>query len=130
MAPAVRAGLLYFAVVFMAGFALGTLRVLVLAPALGDFASVLAELPVILAIAWVACRRIVARLGVPATVRARAAMGGVAFAMLIGAEALLGAAVFGRPLASQAADLASPAGSLGLAGQIGFALLPLVQFRR
>jgi hypothetical protein len=129
VAAAIRAGVLYFALVFAAGFVLGTLRVLALAPALGETTAVMAELPLILLIAWSACRWLTARLRVPGVPRPRAVMGALAFALLIGAEAMLGA-VLGRPLAAQAADLAHPAGALGLAGQVAFALLPLAQIRR
>lgn len=126
MAAAIRAGVLCFALVFAAGFVLGTLRVLVVAPAIGETAAVLAELPVILLIAWRLCRRLAARERVPAEPLPRAVMGGLAFVLLIGAEAALGA-VLGRPLAAQAAALATPAGLAGLAGQIAFGLMPLAQ---
>jgi hypothetical protein len=121
---AARAGLLYFLVAFAAGFALGTARVLLVAPALGETAAVLLELPVMLAIAWVACRRLAAP--VPATAAARLTMGVVALALLAGAETLLGIGL-GRPLAAQLAALGTPPGALGLAGQVAFGLLPTVQ---
>jgi hypothetical protein len=130
MAAALRAGIAYFALVFAAGVALGALRVLALAPVLGATGAVLVELPVILAVAWLACGRLTARIGVPAAPAPRAAMGGVAFLLLLGAEAGLGAAVFGQPLAVQVAALARPAGALGLAGQVAFGLLPLARIRR
>lgn len=56
MMRAALAGLAYFTLVFAAGFGLGTLRVLALAPILGEGGAVLLELPIILAIAWMACR--------------------------------------------------------------------------
>ncbi len=126
MAAAIRAGVLYFALVFAAGFVLGTLRVLVLAPAIGETMAVLAELPVILLVAWHACRWLTARLRVPGVLLPRAVMGALAFGLLIGAEAMLGA-VLGRPPAAQLAALATPAGRVGLAGQVAFALMPLAQ---
>jgi hypothetical protein len=49
------------------------------------------ELPVILAVAWVACGWLTR--SVPATASARLAMGGLAFALLIAAEILLGLAL-------------------------------------
>jgi subtilisin len=55
MTNAFKAGAAYFAVVFMAGFMLGVLRVVVLVPRFGETAAVLAELPVILLISWIVC---------------------------------------------------------------------------
>ncbi len=130
MTRALRAGAFYFAIVFAAGFVLGTLRVLVLIPRWGEVAAVLAELPVMLAISWGVCRALVAHVRVAASVGARLLMGGVAFAMLITAEFGLGAFAFGRPFADQLAALQSTAGALGLAGQFVFALVPLAQLRR
>ncbi len=126
MMPIVAAGFRYFVVAFVAGILLGTLRVLVLAPAFGPAAAVLIELPVILGIAWIACRPLARRL--PAQAGARLAMGGVAFVLLMLAEGLLGVA-FGRPLSTQLRDLGTAAGLLGLAGQAAFGLLPILQLR-
>jgi hypothetical protein len=89
----------------------------------------MAELPLILLIAWSACRWLTARLWVPGVPLPRAVMGALAFALLIGAEAMLGA-VLGRPPAAQLAALATPAGLAGLAGQVAFALMPLAQTGR
>jgi hypothetical protein len=129
MAAAIRAGVLYFVVVFAAGFVLGTLRVLALAPALGDLAAVALELPFMLPIAWLTCRWLLHRLAVPATIPARAAMGALAFTLLISAELALAVALGRSPSAALAA-LATTPGLLGLTGQIAFALMPLALLRR
>ena len=126
MAPIVAAATRYALTVFAAGFLLGTFRVLWLAPRLGPTAAVALELPLILAVAWIACRRTAT--SVPTTPRARLAMGGIAFLLLMAAEALIGTA-FGRGLAAQIRELTTAAGLLGLAGQIAFALFPLLQLR-
>jgi hypothetical protein len=126
MLQALSAGVRYFLVGFATGFLLGTLRVSVVAPALGPVASVVLELPVILAVAWVACGWLTR--SVPATAGARLAMGGLAFALLIAAEILLGLAL-GRLPIEQLRDLATPAGLLGLAGQVAFGLFPLLRLR-
>jgi hypothetical protein len=84
---ALKAGLVYFTLVFAAGFALGTVRVLFLVPAVGETVAVLTELPVMLTIAcrltisWIACRFVVARLRVPAVLSDRIVMGVFAFAL-------------------------------------------------
>jgi ABC-type uncharacterized transport system permease subunit len=122
-----RAGLVYFAVVFAAGVVLGTLRVLVVAPALGEVAAVVLELPLMLAVSWIACGRIVERLRVPPHWRARAAMGAVAFGVLMAAEAGLAILAFGRSPAEHLVSYRDTAARLGLAGQVAFALMPLLR---
>jgi hypothetical protein len=59
MMGSVKAAIGYFAVVFGMGFLLGTLRVLHIAPRLGEEFAVLIELPLMLAISWVACSWII-----------------------------------------------------------------------
>ncbi len=119
------AALAYFAAVFVAGFVLGTLRVLLLAPVLGEVAAVLAELPVMLAVSFLAARWAVGRFAVPARFLPRLAMGETAFLLLIAAEVALGCLVFGQSLAEVAAGMVAPAGLIGLAGQVIFSLMPL-----
>jgi len=126
MGAALRAGAAYAAAVFALGFVLGTLRVLVIAPRLGEFGAVLAELPVMLAASWVAAGALARRLGVPARAGARAAMGAAGLALLLAAEVALGFG-FGRGPAAQAAALATPAGVAGLAGHVAFGLVPLAR---
>ncbi len=125
---AVAAALAYFAIVFAAGFVLGTIRTLVLAPRLGDLAAVAVEIPFMLLLAWLACRRLVRRFAVPPRAADRLIMGGLAFVLLLAAELLLSLA-FGRGPAEFFARLAEPAGSLGLLAQVVFGLLPLVVAR-
>lgn len=122
-----RAGLAYFAIVFAAGFLLGTIRTLLLTPQFGAFTAVLIELPVILAIAWWACGGIIRRLRVPATRASRAVMGASAIVLLILAEAALAALLGGQTIREFAASLATPPGAAGLAGQVVFALFPLIR---
>jgi hypothetical protein len=73
-------------VVFAAGFALGAIRVVLLIPRLGETFAVLIELPVILAVAWIACHRLIAAFDVPSHLAPRLAVGGVAFLTLMCAE--------------------------------------------
>jgi len=130
MMRVLAAGSLYFALVFAAGFVLGTLRVLLLVPSLGEGAAVAVELPLMLAISWVAAGWIIHRVRLPARRGARLAMGAFAFALLLGAEAALSVALFGRTLPAHLAHYATWPGALGLAGQGGFALIPLIRLWR
>jgi hypothetical protein len=124
----VRAGLVYFAIVFAAGFALGTLRVLVVVPHIGELPAVLAELPILLGVSWVACGYAIRRYDVSAAFEARGAMGLVAFGVLMAVEYLMANVGFGRSLAEHLSRYAEPAQALGLAGQMAFGAMPL--FRR
>jgi hypothetical protein len=125
----ITAGALYFALVFAAGFALGTLRVVVLAPRVGALGAVAVELPIILALSWFACGFIVARLRVPPRFDARVEMGGVALALLLFTEFAL-AAAFGDGSLSFAQSWLTAEGALGLAGQILFAAFPVLRLPR
>lgn len=130
MRKAAAAGALYFACVFAAGFVLGVVRVLVLAPALGALAATLIELPIILGIAWSVSSWLTRRFVVPRERRSRLAMGGIAFALLMVAEAALSVAVFGDSLATHLERYRALPEAAGLVGQIAFALLPLLQLAR
>jgi len=125
MTAAIRAGIAYFAIVFCIGFGLGTIRVLFVIPRVGDLVAVMLELPVMLAGAWLVCGRLVTRWRVPDRPAPRAAMGTTAFALLMMAELALAVLVFGRTPAQHFGGYGHPAGLLGLAGQVVFALLPL-----
>ncbi|HQZ45269.1 MAG TPA: hypothetical protein PK042_04090 [Usitatibacteraceae bacterium] len=81
-----KAGILYFALVFGAGFALGPIRVLWLVPRVGDRAAELIEAPIMLAVMVLAARAITRRLAVSAAASARLAMGLTGLALMLAAE--------------------------------------------
>ena len=130
MSSALKAGLSYFAIVFAAGFVFGTIRALALAPHLGGTLAVAAELPVMLAVSWIACSWIMARHSVPQKIGARLLMGGVAFALLISAEIILGVVGFGRTVYEFFGAYRTAEGALGLLAQVAFGTFPLIQLRR
>ena len=115
-------GLRYFAGVFAVGFALGTIRTLWLVPRVGELLAVTAEMPFILAASWWWCGRLLAQQ--PLGLAGRAVMGGSAFTWLMLAELALGRAL-GRTPVQHFAAMISAAGLLGLAGQLGFAAMPM-----
>ncbi len=125
----IAAGARYFAIVFAIAFVFGTIRTLWLAPAIGATAAVLVELPLILTVSAVAARRIVRRDRL-ATRGAALGAGAVAFALLMLAEAGLAVFAFGISLNAWAASLGTVPGVIGLAGQLGFALMPLLWWGR
>jgi hypothetical protein len=128
---AARAGLLYFALVFALGFVLGTVRTLAVADAPGGarLAGVLLELPFMLAASWFLSGFVVRRCGVAPTLGARAIMGGIALALLLVAEALLGTLLFGRSLHGHLALYGEPSYALGLAAQVVFGAIPVWRLR-
>ncbi len=121
--PAIIAAAQYVACVFLIGFMLGVVRTLVIAPRTGALVAVGIELPFMLGASALLARLVVRRQRL-ATWQDRAIMGGGAFLMLMAIEATL-ALVMGIPLTSWLASLGTPAGLLGLAGQLGFAAMPL-----
>jgi hypothetical protein len=124
----VLAGIAYFALVFALGFLLGTVRTFFVrdAPSGGRLLGVLIELPIMLSASWFLCRYIVSHFAVAPTVVARAVLGGVAFVLLLLAEILVGALLFGRTLGQHFALYSDASYALGLAAQIAFALMPLM----
>src|ERR1700687_1040773 len=98
---AIRAGALYALVVFGVGFVLGTIRVLLMIPHIGETAAVLVEAPIMLAASWYVCRWSVERLDSPRNFPSRSVMGAVAFVTLMLEELALAVLVFGRSPAEQ-----------------------------
>jgi len=93
VAAAIGAGSLCTFIVFLIGFVMGSIRVLLLAPRLGEMAAVVL---LMLTASWFVSRWCVDRLDVPHTVPARSVMGAVGFAVLMLAEFGLSVLVFGR----------------------------------
>lgn len=127
---AIKAGLLYCAVVFGAGFVLGTIRVLLIAPLSGEFVAVLVEAPVMLAISWTICGWVAERLEVSEKLLERVVMGGVALAVLLVAEAFLAVLAHPGSLADYFLSYGRSAMVMGLLAQLAFAIFPIVQRRR
>lgn len=96
MAAAIRGGILYFALVFVIGFGFGVVRQMLVIPRIGELAAVLLEVPLLLALAWPICRRVVRRCAVPPALPGRAVMGLVAFGLLMLAELLLAVTLAGQ----------------------------------
>lgn len=127
MRHALPAALYYFLLVFAAGFALGILRTLVLAPVVGELAAVAIELPVMLAVSWWVCGFILRRIPVPAHTTARLLMGLVTFIFLLIAEAILSLTLGGLNLTQHLALYETAPVLLGLAGQVAFAAFPMLR---
>lgn len=129
MGRALTAGVAYFGAVFAAGVILGTLRTLLLVPALGEVPAVVIEIPVMLTISWVVSRWLVRRFAVSARLPERVTMGVAALVLLLLAEAALAILVFQRPFPAHLAHYTTLPGALGLAAQVCFAAMPVLRLR-
>ena len=129
MFRATKAGALYAIIVFVTGFILGTIRVLLVAPRLGETTAVIIEAPIMLAASWFVCRWCLCRLSVRRIVPPRLLMGLIAFLVLMSAEIELGA-VLGRSLGDQLAAYKSTPGAIGLVAQMILAMFPVIQVWR
>ena len=78
-----KAAGLYFALVFGAGFVLGTIRVLWVVPAFGPRTAELLEMPVMLAIVVLSARWVTQHVQVPPTASSQIGMGGMALVMAL-----------------------------------------------
>jgi hypothetical protein len=126
-----KAGLVYFGLVFALGFVLGVARTLLLPglPGQSRLLGVLIELPIVLAASWALCGVVVRRLHVEAALRARATMGAVALALLLGAELWVSVALAGRTLQQHFSLYRDASYALGLAAQLAFAAMPVMRLR-
>jgi len=81
-----RAGVLYFAIVFGIGFLLGIVRVVVLVPRIGSRVAELAEVPVMIAASYLTARFLLRKLSIAFSVPDRFVMGISALFLMLAAE--------------------------------------------
>jgi hypothetical protein len=124
------AACLYLLMAFAAGFALGMIRALWIAPGIGETAAVFIELPVMVAVCWFACRAAIGWVRPSARAGPRIAMGAAWFVGLQGLEAVTAMVLRGWSMADWAQSLASPAGVAGLAAMMACAAFPWLQARQ
>ncbi|MFG0285379.1 MAG: hypothetical protein ACF8R7_13255 [Phycisphaerales bacterium JB039] len=117
------AGVIYFAAAFSAGFLLAPVRQVVLRPRIGEIAALLTEIPLILIFSAIVARWLAGAMGLRAPA-ARAAMGAVALALLLTAEAALAGILRHQTLAAWAGRFTTAPGAISLAGYLAFAMIP------
>lgn len=120
-----KPALLYFALTFAVGFALGAIRMLIVAPRVGEVGAVLIECPFMLLASFFLARWVLSRFAPGAAPRKRLLIGLIAFAMLMIAE-LSTSALRGIGPRAFATSLLTAAGAIGLAAQVLFAFIPLL----
>ena len=125
-----KAGALYFALAFGAGFALGTVRVLFVVPRLGARTAELIEAPLMLAVIFFAARWTVRRLAVPSAWPRRLGMGCIALGLLLAAEFTLVLGLRGMSMREYFATLDPVSGTVYYALLGAFAVMPLLVARK
>jgi hypothetical protein len=119
-----RSGVLYFAIVFGAGFVLGPIRILWAAPRFGPNMAELMEMPIMLVVIVVAARWIVrGRAAIPSH---RLGIGGVALALMLLAEFTFVLWLRGLSLREYVARLDPVSGTAYCLMLVVFALMPLL----
>ena len=128
--PILKAGVLYFGLVFGVGFVLGTIRTLWVVPRVGARMAELMETPVMLVVTIVTARWMVLRLAVPSTPSPRLGMGCIALALLLVAE--FGLVLWLRGLSiSEYLTTRDPVSGTVYYVMLGvFAIMPLLVARR
>jgi hypothetical protein len=120
-----KAGVLYFALVFGAGFVLGTIRTLLVVPRVGTRMAELLETPLMFVVTISAARFVVRRLAVPPTWSSRLGMGGIGLGLLVLAEFALVLWLRGMSIREYFASRDAVAGTVYYAMLAVFALMPL-----
>jgi hypothetical protein len=125
-----KAGVSYFAPVFAAGFVLGTIRTLWIAPRIGARAAELMEAPIMLAVSLVAADWVVRRLEVPFKLSSRLGMGCVALALMLLAESTLVLRLRGLSIGRYLATRDPVSGSVYYLALAFFAIIPMLVARK
>ena len=125
-----KAGALYFALVFGAGFVLGPIRILWVVPRFGTRMAELMETPIMFVVIIVAARWIVRRLAVPFVPSYRLGMGCIALGLLLFAEFMLVLWLQGLSIKEYLASRDPVSGAVYYVMLGVFALMPLLVARR
>lgn len=125
-----KAGLIYFALVFGAGFVLGPVRILLIVPRFGTRMAELMEMPIMLVVIVASARWLVRRLAVPSTTSSRLGMGCIALILLLVAELTLVLCLQGMSVSEYLANRDPVSGTVYYTTLAVFAVMPLFAGRR
>lgn len=125
-----KAGTLYFALVFGAGFVLGTIRTLWVIPSVGVRKAELMEAPLMLVITIVAARRVVRWFSLPPKSVTRLGVGFVALGFLLVAELGFVLWLRGMTIREYIASRDPVAGTVYIVMLGVFAVMPLLVARK
>ena len=121
-----KAGVLYFALVFGAGFVLGTIRVLWVIPRLGVRSAELMEAPLMLGVTVAVARWVARRLRLPSSATARLGVGFTGLGFLLIAELGVALRLRGLTIREYVASRDPVSGTVYLVLLLLFALMPLL----
>lgn len=125
-----KAGVLYFALVFGAGFILGPIRIKWIVPHFGTRMAELMEAPIMLVVIVVAARWIVRRLAVPSRLSSLLGVGCVALGLLLVAEFTFVLWIQGLPISEYLASRDPVSGTVYYVMLGVFAIMPLLVSRK
>ena len=125
-----QAGVLYFALVFGAGFMLGTIRTLWIVPRVGTRIAELMETPIMLIVTVAPAAWIVRRLAVPPARSVRLSMGFVGLVLLLVAELVLVFWLRGLSIREYFASRDPVAGAVYYVMLAVFTVMPILVSRR
>ena len=123
-------GIIYFLLVFGAGFVLGTIRVLLIVPHVGDRAAELLEMPLMLLATVLAARRITRRFPEPPNSLARLAIGGIGLGLMLAGELAVGIGLRGMTAAEVMLNRDPVSGTAYYVSLLLFAAMPWIVSRR
>ena len=126
----IKAGVLYFALVFGAGCVLGPIRILWIVPRFGTRIAELLEAPIMFVVIIVAARRIVRRLAVPCKLSIRLSMGCIALGLLLVAEVIFVLWLRGLTISDYLESRDPVSGTIYYLMLGVFAIMPLIVARR
>ncbi len=125
-----KAGMVYFAVVFGAGFVLGPIRILWVVPRVGTRVTELLEAPIMFVITIVAARWIIRKFAIALTLPSRLGVGGIAGSLMLIAEFTLVLWLRGISIRQYFAGRDPVAGAVYYAMLGVFAVMPLLLERK
>ena len=124
-----KAGLIYLAIVFGTGFALGAIRTFWVVPRVGTRWAELMETPIMIVVTIMAARWVVLHLAIPFTTSGRLAMGFIGLGFRLGAESSM-VRLRGIPLRKYFATRDPVSGTVYYMALALFAIMPVLVDRR
>jgi hypothetical protein len=125
MKQILKAGVLYFALVFAGGFVLGTIRTLWVVPRLGVRTAELMDAPIMFGISILAARWVVRRVQFSPLRSRRLAMGCIALCLMLLAEFTLGLWIRGTTVREYFAARDPVSGTVYFVALGAFAVIPI-----
>jgi hypothetical protein len=123
---ALKAGVIYFAIVFGAGFFLGTVRTLWVVPRFGTRSAELMEAPIMLVVTILAARWVFGHLAAPVSLSGRLGIGYIALGFMLAAEFALVRLVRQQSIREYLASRDPVSGAVYYGMLVLYALMPAI----